>query len=59
MVFAGTTRRRTEVLATSIYLELSVGRIGAALTISLGMALFAMLALWLFKRFAGGKWGPW
>lgn len=52
MVFAGTTRRRTEVLATSVYLELSVGRIGIALAISLIMALSAMAALWLFKRLA-------
>ncbi len=59
MVFTGTTRRRTEVLATSIYLELSVGRIGVALTISLVMALFAMAALWIFKRFAGNRNSLW
>lgn len=54
MVFAGTTRRRTEVLATSVYLELSVGRIGVALTISMIMALFAIISLWAFKYFVGG-----
>jgi molybdate transport system permease protein len=55
MVFAGTTRRRTEVLATSVYLELSIGRIGVALAVSLSLAVFAMGALWLFKRFVGEK----
>jgi molybdate transport system permease protein len=59
MVFAGTTRRRTEVLATSVYLELSVGRIGVALAISMAMALFAIGALWLFKRVAGDNRGAW
>ncbi len=55
MVFAGTTRQRTEVLATSVYLELSIGRISAALVITMVMVLFAMLALLLFKKLAGGK----
>ena len=59
MVFAGTTRQRTEILASSVYLELSVGRIGLALAISMVMVIFALLALWLFKRFAGGNKSPW
>ncbi len=59
MIFAGTTRQRTEVLAASVYLELSVGRIGVALAVSMAMVIFAVLALWLFKRFAGGGKSPW
>lgn len=55
MVFAGTTRQKTEVLSTSVYLELSVGRIGTALTISMVMVFFAMMALLLFKKLAGGR----
>ena len=55
MVFAGTTRQMTEVLPTSIYLELSVGRIGTALAITMVMVFFAMLALLLFKRLVGGQ----
>ncbi len=55
MVFAGTTRQKTEVLATSIYLELSIGRIGVALAITMVMVFFAMLALLLFKKLAGGR----
>lgn len=55
MVFAGTTRQKTEVLPTTIYLELSVGQIGTALAVSMMMVGCAMLALLLFKRLAGGR----
>lgn len=55
MVFAGTTRQKTEVLATSVYLELSVGRLAGALAISLFMAALSFVALVLFKRAAGGR----
>jgi len=58
MVFAGTTRQRTEVLATSIYLELSIGRIQMALAISMLMLGMATAALVLFKWLAGGR-GAW
>ncbi len=54
MVLVGTTRQRTEVLATSIYLELSVGRVQTALAIALLMIVIAMGALTLFKKFGGG-----
>jgi molybdate transport system permease protein len=55
MVFAGTTRQKTEVLATSIYLELSVGRIGTALAIAMILVGVAMFALLVFKKMAGGR----
>ncbi len=55
MVFAGTTRQMTEVLPTTIYLELSVGQIGTALAITMIMVFFAMLALFAFKKLAGGQ----
>ncbi len=55
MVFAGTTRQMTEVLPTTIYLELSVGQIGTALAITMIMVFFAMLALLVFKKLAGGQ----
>lgn len=54
LVFAGTTRQKTEVMATSIYLELSVGRIETALAISMIMIAIAFVSLWLFKRLASG-----
>lgn len=53
MVFTGTTRLKTEVLPTSIYLELSVGRIEEALSIAIIMILFSVVALLLFKKLGG------
>lgn len=48
LVFAGTTRFKTEVLSSSVFLELSVGELDAAVAVSLlmvGMALAILLAL--------------
>ncbi len=53
MVFSGTTRFKTEVLPTSIYLELSVGRIEAALSIAILMIIIAMATLILVKKIGG------
>jgi molybdate transport system permease protein len=44
-IVAGAVRRRTEVLPTAIYLEFSIGRIEAALVISLVMIAVAFLVL--------------
>jgi molybdate transport system permease protein len=52
MVFAGATRMRTEVLSTSVYLELSVGNLDAAVAVSLLMVLLAFLVL-VILRFLG------
>ncbi len=53
MIFSGITRRKTEVLATSIYLELSIGRIETALAITLLLVVFAMVSVTLIKRYVG------
>lgn len=45
LIFAGATRMRTEVLPTTVFLELSVGRIEAALAVSLLMVMLAILVL--------------
>ena len=45
MVFAGTTRMKTEVLSTSVFLELSIGELNAAVAISLVMVAIATLVL--------------
>jgi molybdate transport system permease protein len=45
LVFAGATRMRTEVLSTTVFLELSVGELEAAVAVSLIMVLAAMLVL--------------
>jgi molybdate transport system permease protein len=50
LVFAGATRMKTEVLPTTVWLELSVGNLEAAVAVSLLMVLFAMLVLVAVKR---------
>ena len=51
LVFAGATRFRTEVLSTTVFLELSVGQLDAAVAVCLlmvGMAVVVLLILrWL------------
>jgi len=51
LVFAGTTRMRTEVLSTTVFLELSVGKIEAAVAVSLLMIAAAALVLALMRLF--------
>lgn len=53
IVFSGTTRFKTEVMPTSIYLELSIGRIEAALSIAILMIIIAMTTLILVKKLGG------
>ena len=45
MVFVGTTRMKVEVMPTTIYLELSIGRIEISLAVALMMLLMAGAAL--------------
>ncbi len=51
LVFAGATRMRTEVLPTSVFLELSIGNIEAAAAVSLMMVVTAMVVLVLARVF--------
>jgi molybdate transport system permease protein len=50
LVFSGATRLRTEVLPTSVYLELSIGKIETAVAVSLLMVGFAAVALILLRH---------
>ena len=52
LVFSGATRQKTEVLSTTVFLELSVGKLDAAVAVSLFMVLVAMAVL-LVLRFLG------
>jgi molybdate transport system permease protein len=52
LVFSGSTRMKTEVLSTTVFLELSVGRLDAAVAVSLFMVVIA-LAVLLVLRFLG------
>jgi molybdate transport system permease protein len=49
LIFAGATRLRTEVMPTSVFLELSVGNIEAAVAVSLLMVIAAMIVLLLVR----------
>ena len=49
LVFAGATRGRTEVLSTSVYLELYIGRLDAAVAVSLLMIVVSLAALGLVR----------
>jgi len=51
LVFAGATRLRTEVLPTTVFLELSIGNIEAAVSVSLIMVIAAMCVLILARVF--------
>ena len=54
LVFAGATRMRTEVLSTTVFLELSVGQLEAAVAVSLIMVVAAMAVLGIV-RLLGAK----
>jgi molybdate transport system permease protein len=51
LVFAGATRMRTEVLPTSVFLELSVGNVEAAVAVSLLMVLAAAAVLLVIRLY--------
>jgi molybdate transport system permease protein len=51
LVFSGATRMRTEVLPTTVFLELSVGRIEAAVAVSLLMVACALVVLVIVRVF--------
>ena len=54
LVFAGATRMRTEVLSTSVFLELSIGNLNAAVAVSLLMVFVAILVLILLRWLGTG-----
>lgn len=49
LIFSGATRLRTEVLPTTVFLELSVGNIEAAVAVSLLMVAAALIVLILIR----------
>jgi molybdate transport system permease protein len=51
LVFAGATRMRTEVMPTSVFLELSVGNIEGAVAVSLLMVAAAVVVLLIVRLF--------
>jgi molybdate transport system permease protein len=45
LIFAGATRNKTEVLSTTVFLELSIGELQAAVAVSLLMVFAAVVVL--------------
>lgn len=54
LVFAGATRGRTEVLATSVFLEINIGNLGGAAAVSLILITLAISTI-LIIRLAGDR----
>lgn len=54
LVFAGATRMKTEVLPTTVWLELSVGNLEAAVAVSILMVVMAVIVL-VAVRLAGER----
>lgn len=54
LVFAGSTRFRTEVLSTSVFLELSIGQLDAAVAVSLLMVAMAVIVLVILRAIGAG-----
>jgi molybdate transport system permease protein len=50
LVFSGATRLKTEVLSTTVFLELSVGNLEAAVAVSLLMVATAVAALFILRH---------
>ena len=55
IVFVGAVRMKTEVMPTTVYLELSVGRIEPALAVSLILLAIALAALSFIHGFGPGR----
>jgi molybdate transport system permease protein len=51
LIFSGATRFRTEVLPTTVFLELSIGNLEAALAVSLLMIAVAVVVLIVMRAF--------
>jgi molybdate transport system permease protein len=51
LLFSGATRFRTEVLPTTVFLELSIGNLEAALAVSLLMIAVAVVVLIVMRAF--------
>jgi molybdate transport system permease protein len=54
LVFAGATRMKTEVLSTTVFLELSIGHLEAAVAVSMLMIAAAVVVL-LLVRYLGSE----
>jgi len=56
LIFAGATRMKTEVLSTTVYLELSIGDLSAAVAVSLIMVAAAFVVLIVTRSLGTREW---
>jgi molybdate transport system permease protein len=54
LIFAGATRMKTEVLSTSVFLEMNIGHLEAAVAVSLVMVAGAVVVL-IIARLWGSR----
>ncbi len=57
LIFAGATRGKTEVLSTTVFLELSIGNVQGAVTVSLLMVVTSLAVLALVRVACGRRMG--
>ncbi len=57
LIFAGATRMKTEVLSTSVFLEMNVGNLEAAVAVSLIMVFAAVIVLVVTRLFGSRDLG--
>jgi molybdate transport system permease protein len=57
LIFAGATRMKTEVLSTSVFLEMNVGNLEAAVAVSLIMVFAAVIVLIVTRLFGSRDLG--
>jgi molybdate transport system permease protein len=55
LVFAGSTRKRTEVLPVSVHMELSIGNLEGAVGVSLLMVVIALAVLVVVRLLGGAR----
>ena len=55
LIFAGATRNKTEVLSTTVFLELSIGDLEAAVAVSLIMVLAAVAVLIIARMWGSSE----
>ncbi len=55
LIFSGATRNKTEVLSTSVFLELSIGNIEAAVAVSMIMVLSAVAVLIIVRIYGAER----
>ena len=57
LIFAGATRMKTEVLSTSVFLEMNVGHLEAAVAVSLIMVVAAVIVLIVARLWGSARHG--